>query len=938
MQHCSLTYINKVEKQTRRLLAICLLALSAITARAQLSEKFTADRPLVIVSDIEFPPYEFGNTYGEATGFNIDVLHAILNQMRIPHKFVMKEWSQASQMFEDKEADLILDPIYKFNTQPYFSSRSILNYYKIKVASRKDTPPIRSFEQLRNASNVVIKSHDIASQKVMESIAPELQTHPHTAQDALAGLANGKYKYFVWGEEPLKWKIKELNLENEITINEIDIPAGEVHFVGYDSDLINRIDDQYARLEQKGELEKIHDKWFNPERIHNDTSPVAIYVTVGILLLVLILGLVNRLIRRRVKAAASKNDDLANMMQQALHMGNYYVVTYNVKHKSFTDLHGRLLDAAQTTIEQLLSHIHPDDQHNFENEIRNIASGEKKACEMVLRWKGNDTTAAQNWQYMHFYTIAELDEDGRPNYIVNTIQNITNEYEQERKESELASKYVRIFDSTLVAMSFYDKKGKLLDMNSNMCKLCEVDDDLRSIYFSTPLVEVPMLHGEFDPLSRDVFIVCHRMHNPEKGIDKFVETRILPLYEGNELQYYIVTARDITAERAMYIEQRQHDKELHQANNTIKRYEEELLYVLENSQMWVWRSDVSKQRITFSRSLHVVDFELSFEEYIANLYDDENRQQALKAFGNMEGIDTTFNITLHFRQSPMGLSNFWATTSGLPTYDEHGNVTGHYGVVRDVTPLMEAQEKLRQETNRAEDSGKLKSVFLANMTHEIRTPLNAIVGFSDLLKVIDSTEDRHEFIRIIRNNCDMLIRLINDIIEASNMNQGPLAIEADDVDWAVAFNDICQTLAQRVQEPGVEFIVDNPYKNFRTHLDKGRLQQVITNFTTNAVKYTHEGHIKVGYRYENGGIYMYCEDTGAGIPKEKQGAVFERFVKLNDYVQGTGLGLSICKSIADRCGGRIGVESEGLGHGSTFWIWIPCEQLPTGPDTPSPLP
>ena len=103
MQHCSLTYINKVEKQTRRLLAICLLALSAITARAQLSEKFTADRPLVIVSDIEFPPYEFGNTYGEATGFNIDVLHAILNQMRIPHKFVMKEWSQASQMFEDKD-------------------------------------------------------------------------------------------------------------------------------------------------------------------------------------------------------------------------------------------------------------------------------------------------------------------------------------------------------------------------------------------------------------------------------------------------------------------------------------------------------------------------------------------------------------------------------------------------------------------------------------------------------------------------------------------------------------------------------------------------------------------------------------------------------------------------------------------------------------------
>jgi signal transduction histidine kinase len=181
----------------------------------------------------------------------------------------------------------------------------------------------------------------------------------------------------------------------------------------------------------------------------------------------------------------------------------------------------------------------------------------------------------------------------------------------------------------------------------------------------------------------------------------------------------------------------------------------------------------------------------------------------------------------------------------------------------------------------------------------------------------------------------MLMRLINDIIEASNMNQGSLTIETEEVDFAIVFNDICQILAQRIEEPGVEFIIDNPYASFVTRIDKGRLQQVITNFTTNAVKYTHQGHIKVGYRKEenvrtdNGekssGIYMYCEDTGSGIPIDKQSTVFDRFVKLNDFVQGTGLGLSICKSIAERCGGKVGVDSEGEGKGSTFWIWIPCD-------------
>jgi signal transduction histidine kinase len=245
------------------------------------------------------------------------------------------------------------------------------------------------------------------------------------------------------------------------------------------------------------------------------------------------------------------------------------------------------------------------------------------------------------------------------------------------------------------------------------------------------------------------------------------------------------------------------------------------------------------------------------------------------------------------------------------------------------------------------------------MSHEIRTPLNAIVGFSDLLPVVETEEERMEFIRIIRNNCDMLLRLINDILEASNMSAGAITITPAEVDFAQVFNDICLTLEQRVQNPNVRVIKDNPYESFITILDKGRMQQVITNFVTNAVKYTKEGHIKVGYRYsgvggglkvEGGGridsaqevssfnpppstlhqttengLYMYCEDTGAGIPKEKQAAVFERFVKLNDFVQGTGLGLSICKAITERIGGKIGVESDGEGHGSTFWIWIPCE-------------
>lgn len=753
-------------------------------------------------------------------------------------------------------------------------------------------------------------------------------------------------RYSRYNEEPYYYSRSSLGYY-KVSADTLDgivkTIAGEIHLAGYDETFMQQLDDQYARLEQNGTMEVLHDKWFHPERSHNDAPLITIYVTVFLLLVTFALLFFNRLIKRRAKTATSKATETEFIMRQALNMGKYSVVLYDIKADRIVNRHGHLLPDEGITHQQFVNNLHPEDQERILKDLARLKNGEIDIYDIDGRWNIG-TEEKPEWMFMHGHSFMEKDQDGNPQYLVSTLQDVTAEKMQEDEDKELAKRFAKLFDSTLTAMSFYDKNGMLIDLNRNMHKLCEFDDLGEKYFRQTNIFDVPVFKNDLIPNQREGLHVCQHMIYPEQGIDKYIECRVQPTYENDELLYYIVTARDVTDERNMYLEQKRQELAIHEANEQTSRYERELNYLLKNSNMWIWKSNLADKTISFSRSLRNTDFKMTFEQYV-KLHEAKDLPKAMEALGNMEGTDTTINAVLRIKNTPISLEPAWFSISGIPLHDANGQLTGHFGIVRDVNALIEAQEQLKRERKRAEDSGKLKSVFLANMTHEIRTPLNAIVGFSDLLPMIDNTDERMEFIRIIRNNCDMLIRLIDDIIEASNMNHAPLIIEVTEIDFAVAFNDICQTLSQRVQE--VPFLIDNPYTSFKTRIDKGRLQQVITNFTTNAVKYTHQGHIKVGYSYLSftelkekvndpqlegqsmpfSGIYMYCEDTGAGIPKEKQEAVFERFVKLNDYVQGTGLGLSICKSIADRCAGRIGVMSEGEGCGSTFWIWIPCERI-----------
>ncbi|WP_158607090.1 HAMP domain-containing sensor histidine kinase [Parabacteroides sp. AF18-52] len=249
------------------------------------------------------------------------------------------------------------------------------------------------------------------------------------------------------------------------------------------------------------------------------------------------------------------------------------------------------------------------------------------------------------------------------------------------------------------------------------------------------------------------------------------------------------------------------------------------------------------------------------------------------------------------------------------------------GLCLNIQQSKEAEQELINARQKAEESDKMKSAFLANMSHEIRTPLNAIVGFSNIIaeeeEVELSTEERKEFLGLINSNSELLLKLINDILDLSRIESGKMDFSFKSCNLTDLMKNIYHT-HQVLMPAEVKLQIDIPEKPIVIETDALRLTQVITNFINNASKFTHEGYIRIGYTYDitEETVDIYVKDTGIGIPKEKQQAVFERFNKLDEFAQGTGLGLAICQVIIKRFGGEIRLQSE-KGKGSCFTIALP---------------
>lgn len=630
--------------------------------------------------------------------------------------------------------------------------------------------------------------------------------------------------------------------------------------------------------------------------------------TIGIVILILALFCLSYLFYYKIKRYKFELEETRNNFALAMKAGSISAWKYDFGTKFFTPMMGKVVAGEGFSWNDMLQVLHVDDHEPLTALFAVLSSGQQKSGEIVLRYFSPEH---DDYRYYESKMRISRNADQSFTYIIGTQRDIT-------------EKCIRQLEM--------DNARKSIDLAMSAAEITAWDYDIRSsryrtLYGNSVAEKRAALKDIFDDMHPDdvepyTQFVSALLSDTDAGTDSIVfrVRKEAPAYRFMRCVISVVRnskggATHLIGSLLDITQRKLSEQHLEQA---VRR--NELIINNINSGLAYIGTDYIVQWENMAACSASLSYEaykegqLCYQSAHCRCAPCENcvLQRAMQS-RQVEQIEFTFD-------NGRSIEVF-----ATPVFTSEGEIEGVVIRVDNITERKMMFQALELAKVKAEESDRLKSAFLANMSHEIRTPLNAIVGFSDLLLVTDNEEEKQQYGDIIATNNELLLQLINDILDLSKMESGMINLVPQPFDLAHLFDAVGTTMRQRVK-PGVELICNSPYASCMLTLDPNRLTQVVTNFVTNAIKFTTQGSITMGYEYVNGGIRVYVSDTGIGIPEEKQLKVFDRFEKLNDFAQGTGLGLSICKAIMDAQNGKIGVESV-VGQGTTFWAWAPFDAV-----------
>ena len=661
----------------------------------------------------------------------------------------------------------------------------------------------------------------------------------------------------------------------------------------------------------------------------------ALALSAVLLVVILVVVLYNRVYMRRANEANARRKEQNAHLALVLQAGRLRIWKYlpATRHYLFLSEEG--------TMEQRYNPIdfqqffERDDFERLRTAIFDICEGKQNSAVLTLVSNAKDDAFLRHYEMT--VSVDRRDSRGRVTSILGIQHDVTDEYRRLETVNQLLLRYHTVFSTSLVDMLYYDNKGVLQDINERACQA-----------FGVPTREY-VLNNKFllknNPFFADVNLETMDntrtscivdfgdytdpvYHIDELGLaDKkmYYESTINPIRDANgNLEGVYMAGRDITEMVVSYRRQKEGAEKLRKVNEDIRQYISNINYALRISDIRMVNYYPKSFTLEMSDNITQSQMKLSQLRCI-RLATPRFRRTVSSVLNRMDHL-SPYNIQVNIETEIRDKKGrqIWLLFNLVPMLDADGKVERYFGMCRNMTDMVETENRLAVETKKAQETELLKQSFLSNMSYEIRTPLNNVVGFAGLFNTPHDEADEPAFVEQIKTNSNNMLTLVNDVMLLSSLDANMVEYRKDDIDFAQIFASHCQ-MGWSNANPQIKTIIDNPYESLVVNIDMEHVGKVIEKLCWLSALTLKEGYAKARYEYRRGELLITIEDTGDGIPEEGMAHIFDRFVhNIDNHLLGTGLDLPIVQAIVRQMGGTIEIESK-LHQGTTAWVSIPCE-------------
>ena len=661
----------------------------------------------------------------------------------------------------------------------------------------------------------------------------------------------------------------------------------------------------------------------------------ALALSAVLLVVILVVVLYNRVYMRRANEANARRKEQNAHLALVLQAGRLRIWKYlpATRHYLFLSEEGTMEQRYNPIdFQQFFEH---DDFERLRTAIFDICEGKQNSAVLTLVSNAKDDAFLRHYEMT--VSVDRRDSRGRVTSILGIQHDVTDEYRRLETVNQLLLRYHTVFSTSLVDMLYYDNKGVLQDINERACQAFGVPNREYVLNNKFLLKNNPFfgdVNLETMDNTRTSCIVDFGdytdpvYHIDELGLtDKkiYYESTINPIRDADgNLEGAYMAGRDITEMVVSYRRQKEGAEKLRKVNEDIRQYISNINYALRISDIRMVNYYPKSFTLEMSDNITQSQMKLSQLRCI-RLATPRFRRTVSSVLNRMDHL-SPYNIQVNIETEIRDKKGrqIWLLFNLVPMVDADGKVERYFGMCRNMTDMVETENRLAVETKKAQETELLKQSFLSNMSYEIRTPLNNVVGFAGLFNSPHDEADEPAFVEQIKTNSNNMLTLVNDVMLLSSLDANMVEYRKDDIDFAQIFASHCQ-MGWSNANPQIKTIIDNPYESLVVNIDMEHLGKVIEKLCWLSALTLKEGYAKARYEYRRGELLITIEDTGDGIPEEGMAHIFDRFVhNIDNHLLGTGLDLPIVQAIVRQMGGTIEIESK-LHQGTTAWVSIPCE-------------